>query len=109
MYTVNGKPTYERRQLRRTPYSRLRTVLEQIRVPVAFLTKPGILSLLRNRLRLNDVTLSMFSLLVVLHDLSAGFSIFAATHLTDLGSKTGYRRLTSLKMSNNLLIHHAGS
>ena len=26
--------------------------------------------------------------------------------LTDLGSKTGYRTLTSLKMSSNLLIHH---
>ena len=37
------------------------------------------------------------------------FSIFDTAHLTDLGSKTAYRRLTSLKMSNNLLIHHAGS
>ena len=76
---------------------------------MAFLTKPGILDLLRNRLRLNDVTLSMYSLLVVLRDLSAWFSIFDTAHLTDLGSKTGYRRLTSLKMSNNLLIHQAGS
>ena len=39
--------------------------------------KPGIqLALLKNRLRLNDVTLSMSSLLVVLRDLSAWFSIF---------------------------------
>ena len=76
---------------------------------MAFLTKPGSLALLRNRLRLNDVTLSMYSLLVVLRDLSAWFSNFDTAHLTDLGSKTGYRRLTSLKMSNNLLFHHAGS
>ena len=76
---------------------------------MAFLNKPGILALLRNRLRLNDVTLSMSSLLVVLRDLSAWFSIFDTAHLTDLGSKTGNHRLTSLKMSNNLLIHHAGS
>ena len=76
---------------------------------MAFLTKPGILALLRNRLRLNDVTLSMSSPLVVLRDLSAWFSIFDTAHLTDLRSKTGYHRLTSLKMSNNLLIHHAGS
>ena len=62
--------------------------LAQIRVPVAFLTMPGILALLRTRLRLNDVTLSMSSLLVVLRDLSAWFSIFDTAHLTDLGSKT---------------------
>ena len=73
------------------------------------LTKPGILALLRNRLRLNDVTLSMSSPLVVSRDRSACFSIFDTVHLTDLRSKTGNRRLTSLKMSNNLLIHHAGS
>ena len=54
--------------------------LAQIRVPVAFFTKPGILPLLRNRLRLNDVTLSMSSLLVVLR----GLSIFDTAHLTDL-------------------------
>ena len=76
---------------------------------MALFTKPGILVLLRNRLRLNDLTLSLSSVLVVLRDLSAWFSIFDTAHLTDLGSKTGYRRLTSLKMSNNLLIHHAGS
>ena len=76
---------------------------------MAFFTKPGILALLRNRLLLNDVTLSMSSLLVVLRDLPAWFSIFDLGYLTDLGSKTGYRRLTSLKMSNNLLIQHAGS
>ena len=76
---------------------------------MAFLTKPGILALLRNRLRLNDVTLAMYSLLVVLRDLSEWFSIFDTAHLTDLGSKTGYHRLTSLEMSNNLLIRHAGS
>ena len=76
---------------------------------VAFLTKPDILALLRNRLRLNDVTLSMSSLLVVLRDSSAWFSISDTAHLTDLGSKTGYCRLKSLKMSNNSLIHHAGS
>ena len=81
--------------------------LAQIRVPVAFLTKPGILALLRNRLHLNDVIFSMFSLLVVLPDLSAWFSIFDTAHLTDNGSKTGYRTLTSLKMSSSLLIHHA--
>ena len=83
--------------------------LAQIRVPGAFLTMPVILFLLRNRLRLNDVTLSMSSLLVVLRDLSAWFSIFDTAHLTDLGSMSGYRRLTSLEMSNNLLIHHADS
>ena len=76
---------------------------------MVFLTKPVILALLRNRLRLNDVTLSMSSLLAVIRDLSAWFSIFDTAHRTDLGSKSGYRRLTSLKMSNNLLIHHAGS
>ena len=68
----------------------LELFLAQIRVPVVFLTKLCILALLRNRLRLNDVTLD-------------------TAHLTDLGSKTGYRRLTSLNMSYNLLIHHAGS
>ena len=83
--------------------------LAQIRVPIAFLTKLGILALLRNRLRLNDVTLSMSSLLMVLRDLSAWFKIFVSAHLTDLGSKTGYQSLTSLKMSNNFLIHHTGS
>ena len=83
--------------------------LAQIRVSVAFLTKPGILALITNRLRLNDVTSTMSSLLVVLRDLSAWFSIFDTANLTDLGSKTGYRRLTSLKMSNNALIHHVGS
>ena len=71
---------------------------------MAFLTKPGILALLRNRLSLNDVTLSMSSLLVVLRDLSSWFLIFDTAHLKDLGSKTGYRRLTGLRMSNNLLI-----
>ena len=76
---------------------------------MAFLTKPGILALLTNRLRLNDVTLSMSSLLVVLRDLSAWFSIFDTANPTDLGSKTGYRKRRSLNMSNNLLIHHAGS
>ena len=76
---------------------------------MAFLSKPGIFALQRNRLLLNDVTLSMSSRLVALRDLSARFSIFDNVHLTDLGSKTGYSRLTSLKMSNNLLIHHAGS
>ena len=73
---------------------------------MAFLTKPGILAVLRNRLRLNDVTLSMSSLLVVLSDLSACFSIFVTAHLTDLESRTGYHILTSLKMFNNLLGHH---
>ena len=81
--------------------------LAQVRVPVAFLTKPGILALLRNRLRLNDVTLLMASLLMVLHNLSAWFSIFDIAHLTDLGSKTGYRRHTIFKMSSNLLIQHS--
>ena len=76
---------------------------------MAFLTKLGILALQRNRLRLNDVILSMSSLLVVFRDLSAWFSIFDTAHLTDFGSKTGYNRLTSLKMSNNLFIHHTGS
>ena len=64
--------------------------LTQIRVPVVFLTKPCVLALLRNRLRLNDVTLD-------------------TAHLTDLGSKTGYRRLTSFNMSYNLFMHHADS
>ena len=76
---------------------------------MALLTKPGILALLRKRLRLNDFTLPISSLLVVLRDMSACFSIFDTAHLTDLGSKTGYHRLTSLNMSNNLLIHNAGS
>ena len=76
---------------------------------MASLTKPGILALLRNRFRLNDVTLSMSVLVVVLRDLSAWLSIFDTAQLTDLGSKTGYRRLTSLNMSNSMLIHHAGS
>ena len=75
---------------------------------MAFLTKPGIITLLRNRLRLTDVTLSMSSLLVVLRDLLAWFSIFDTANPTDLGSKNGYRRLRSLKMSNNVLIHRAG-
>ena len=61
----------------------------------------GILALLRNRLRLNDITLSLSSLLVVLRDLSAWFSIFDTANLTDLGSKTGYCRIRGLKMSNN--------
>ena len=55
---------------------------------MAFLTKPGILALLRNRLRLIDVTLTMSSLLVILRDMSAWFSIFDTAHLTDLGSQT---------------------
>ena len=53
---------------------------------MAFLTKPGILALLRNRLRLNDVNLSMPSLLVVLRGLLAWFSIFDTANPTDLGS-----------------------
>ena len=76
---------------------------------MAFLTKPDIHALLSNRLRLNDVTLSMSSYVMVLRDMSTCFSIFDNAHLTDLGSKTGYHRLTSLKMSNNLLIHNTGS
>ena len=76
---------------------------------MAFLTKPGILAPPGNRLRLNDVILSMSNLLVVLRDMSTWFSIFDTAHLTDLGSKTGYHRLTSLKMSNNLLNYNAGS
>ena len=76
---------------------------------MAYLTKQGILVQLKNRLRLNGVTLSMYSLLVVLRDLSAWFSIFDTAHLKDLGSKTEYCKLTCLKMSNNLLIHYAGS
>ena len=76
---------------------------------MALLTKPGILALLRNRLRLNDVTLSMSSLLVVLRDLWAWFSIFDTANLPDLGSMTGYRRRRSLNMSNNLPIDHTGS
>ena len=76
---------------------------------MAFLTKPGILALLRNRLRLNDVTLPLSSLLVVLRDLSTQFSIYNTAHMRDNGSMTGYRTLTNLKISINLLIHHAGS
>ena len=53
---------------------------------MAFLPKPGILALLRNRLRLNDVTLSMSSLLVVLRDLFSWFSIFDTANPMDLGS-----------------------
>ena len=84
-------------------------LLAQIRVAEAFLTKPNILALLGIRSHMNDVTLSMSSLLVVLRDLSAFFSFFDTAYLTDLGSMTGYRRRISLKMSNNLLIHHAFS
>ena len=53
---------------------------------MAFLTKPGILALLKNRIRLNDVTLSMSSFLVVLRDLLAWFSIFDTANPTDLDS-----------------------
>ena len=75
----------------------------------AFINQLGILSAKLYRLRLNDVTLSMSFLLVVLRDLSAWISIFCNAQLTELGSKTGYHRLTSLKMSKNFLIHHAGN
>ena len=34
---------------------------------------------------------------------------FYTARLTELGSKTGYRTLTSLKMSIDLLIHRVGS
>ena len=57
--------------------------LHKSEFPLAFLTKPGILDLQRNRLHLNDA-----SLLVVLRDMSAWFSIFNTAHLTDHGSKT---------------------
>ena len=36
-------------------------------------------------------------------------SSFYTAHLTDLGSKTGYPTLVSLKMSNSLCIQHPGS
>ena len=86
----------------RTLQSSLDCFWHKSEFPLHF-TKPGILALLKNRLSLNYVTLSMSSLLVVLRDLSAGFSIFDTAHLpTDLGSETGYRRIKSLKMSNNL-------
>ena len=75
---------------------------------MTFITKLGILALLRNQLRLNDVTFTMHSLLVVLR--SDGMMWICDTaHLTDIGSKTEYRTLTSLEMSRNLLIHHVGS
>ena len=51
---------------------------------VPFLTKPGILALLRNRLRLCDVTLSMSSLLVVLRHLSG--MVFDFRHCSTDGS-----------------------
>ena len=59
----------------------------------------------------------MSELPYIVNDLSPGgltssvgiMLIFHTAHLSDLGSKTGYRTLTSLKMSNNLLIHHASS
>ena len=35
-------------------------------------------------------------------------SIFNTARPTDLGSKSGYRTLTNLKVSSDLLIHHAG-
>ena len=73
------------------------------------IAKPGIRALLRNRLRLNDITLSVSFLLEVLRDLSAWFSVFDTANLTNLGFKAGYCRLRSLKMSNNLFFHHAGS
>ena len=34
---------------------------------------------------------------------------FETALLTELGSKTGYHTLSSLKMLNELLIHYAGS
>ena len=71
---------------------------------MVILIRPGILALLRNRLRLNDVTLSMSSLLVVFRDLPAWLSISDTANLTDLGSKTGYRSLTSLKMSSLFIV-----
>ena len=37
--TVNETPMYEQRQRRHAPLSRLKTVLAQIRVPVAFLNQ----------------------------------------------------------------------
>ena len=71
---------------------------------MAFLAKPGIFALLSNRFRLNDVTLSMSSFLVV-----GMLSIFDTARMTDLGSNIEYRILKSLKMSSNELIHQAGS
>ena len=71
---------------------------------MAFLTKPYILALLRNRLRLTDVILSMSSFPGGLTFSVGMMSIFDTTHLKDLGSKTEYVTLTSLKMSTNLLV-----
>ena len=36
-------------------------------------------------------------------------SIFYTVRMTDLGSKTGYRTLKTLKMSSNSLIHQGGN
>ena len=36
-------------------------------------------------------------------------STFVIVGLKELGSKTRYHALTSLKMSRDLIIHHAGS
>ena len=76
---------------------------------VAFFTKPSIHVLRRNRLRLNDVTLSM---VLSPGDLtwSVGLmSVFYVAQLTDLGCQTRYRTSTSLKMFSNMLIRHAGN
>ena len=75
---------------------------------MAFLTKPGIFALLRNRLRLNDVTLSMFSPGGLTWSVGM-LSIFDTARMTDLGSKIEYRTLKSLKMSSNETIHQAGT
>ena len=48
---------YGRRPRKRAARSLFLTVLAQIRVPVAFLTKPAIFMLLRNRFRRDDVTM----------------------------------------------------
>ena len=59
--------------------------------------------LLRNQLRLDDVTLSLSSLLVELRGLSGIMSIFDTDHLSELGSKTRCHTHISLGMSNDLL------
>ena len=90
--TVKGAPANGWRQRDCAALSRFWTVLSQNRVPVIFLTKLGILVLLRKRLRMDDVALA-----------------FDTARLTELASMTGYRKLTSLKMSSDLFIFHISS
>ena len=60
---------YGRRPRNSAARSLFLTVLAHTRIPVAFLTKLAIRALLINRLRLDDVTIKLFSRLVALRGL----------------------------------------